>query len=220
MLNGTQHSLQSALNTLENVGNLSGLIMNKEKTEVIWIGSRKHCKEKLNATVNLEWDNTEFTALGLKFSTNLHIPFLNYNNALQNIRSEINEWKNKNLTSLGKIALIKTNFISKCVHLLTSLERSENFLRDLNTELYRFLWNNKLDKIKRSTICNDYLKGGLKMVNIFAFEKAFKLTWIQRCLKNPDSQWYNMFQLICGNTDKLFKFGNEWFLLLSETLTN
>ena len=58
------------------------------------------------------------------------------------------------------------------------------------------------------------------MVNIFAFEKAFKLTWIQRCLKNPDSQWYSMFQLICDNTEKLLKFGNEWCLLFSETLTN
>ena len=29
-----------------------------------------------------------------------------------------------------------------------------------------------------------------------------------------------MFQLICHNTDKLFKFGNEWCLLQSETLTN
>ena len=221
MLNGTQHSLQSALNTLEIFGNLSGLKMNKEKTKVIWIGSRKHCKEKLNVTVNLEWGNTEFTALGLKFSTNLDdIPSLNYNNALQNIRSEINKWKNRNLTPLGKIALIKTNLISKCVHLLTSLERSENFLKDLNTELYRFLWNNKPDKIKRSIICNDHLKGGLKMVNIYAFEKALKLTWIQTCLKNPDSQWYNMFQLICDNIDKLFKSGNEWCLRLSETLTN
>ena len=75
--------LQSALNTLEIFGNLNGLKMNKEKTKVIWIGSEKHCKEKFNVTVNLEWGNTEFTALGLKFSTNLHdIPSLNYNNAL------------------------------------------------------------------------------------------------------------------------------------------
>ena len=58
------------------------------------------------------------------------------------------------------------------------------------------------------------------MVNIFAFEKALKLTWIQRCLKIPDSQWYKMFQLICDNTVKLFKFGSEWCLLQSETLTN
>ena len=131
MLSETQHSLQSALNTLAFFGNLSGLKINKEKTKVIWIGSRKHCKEKLNVTVILEWGNTEFTALGLKFSTNLHdIPFLNYNNALQNIRSEINKWNYRNVTPLGKIALIKTNFISKCVHLLTSLERSDNFLRD------------------------------------------------------------------------------------------
>ena len=106
MLNRTQHALQSALNTLEFFGNLSGLNMKKEKTKVIWIGSKKHCEEKLNGV-------TEFTALGLNFSTNLHdIPSLSYNNALQNIRSEINKWKNRNLTPLGKIASV--NHIQIC----------------------------------------------------------------------------------------------------------
>ena len=93
ILDGTKHSLQSALNTLEIFGNLSGLKMNREKTKVIWIGSRKHCKDKLNVSAKLEWDNTEFTALGITFSTNLNeIPVLNYNKALQKIRSEINNW--------------------------------------------------------------------------------------------------------------------------------
>ena len=41
--------------------------MNVEKTKVIWIG----CKEKLDRKFKLEWDNTEFFMLGLRFSTNL-----------------------------------------------------------------------------------------------------------------------------------------------------
>ena len=112
-----------------------------------------------------------------------NIPSLNYNNELQNINVWNKQMENRNLTPLGKTPLIKTNFISKCIHLLTSLERSENFWRDLNTELYMFLWNNKLDKIKRSTIYNDYLKGGLKMVKIFLHLKkhlsslGFKDVW-------------------------------------------
>ena len=222
ILDGTEHSLQTALNTLEIFGNLSGLKMNKEKTKVIWIGSRKHCKDKLNVSVKLDWGDTEFTALGFRFSTNLsEIPSLNYNKALHNIRIEINKWKNRALTPIGKISLIKSNLISKCVHLLTSLERSETFLRDLNTELYKFLWNNKPDKIKRSVICKDTSDGGMKMVNIYAFEKALKVTWIQRCLKQPETQWHKLFQSICDNKyDRLFTFGNEWCFHLAQALSN
>ena len=45
MLDGSQHSLQSALNTLEIYGDISGLKMNKEKTKVIWIGRKKFSKK-------------------------------------------------------------------------------------------------------------------------------------------------------------------------------
>ena len=48
ILDGTASSLQATLNTLEIFGTLSGLRMNTEKTQMVWIGKRKHCKEKLD----------------------------------------------------------------------------------------------------------------------------------------------------------------------------
>ena len=84
ILNGSQHSLQLALNTLEVFGNLSGLKMNKEKTKVIWIGRKKFSKDKLNITIDLEWGCTNFTLLGIEFSTNLSIiTERNYTKALE-----------------------------------------------------------------------------------------------------------------------------------------
>ena len=74
--------------------------------------------------------------------------FLKIQKALQIIRSELNKSKKRSLTPLGKITLIKTNSLSKFIHLLTSLERSETFLKDLNNILNRFLWDSKPDKIK------------------------------------------------------------------------
>ena len=67
ILDGSQHSLQSALNTLKIYGNISGLKMNKEKTKVIWIGRKKFSKDKLNVSVDLEWGCTDFTLLGIEF---------------------------------------------------------------------------------------------------------------------------------------------------------
>ena len=46
------------------------------------------------------------------------------------------------------------------------------------------------------------------------------MSWIERCLREPNTQWYEMFQLMCGKIDKLFTFGNEWCQLLSERLSN
>ena len=62
--------------------------MNKEKTKVIWIGQKKSSKDKLNVTTSLEWGCTNFTLLGIEFSTNLStIPELNYTKALEKINT-------------------------------------------------------------------------------------------------------------------------------------
>ena len=72
LLDGSQHSLQSALNTLEIYGTMSGLKMNKEKTKIIWIGRKRFSKEKLKVSVDMEWGASQFTMLGLDFFTNLN----------------------------------------------------------------------------------------------------------------------------------------------------
>ena len=53
LLDGSQKSLQTALNILELFGSLSGLKMNTEKTKMVWISSTKHCREKLNISADL-----------------------------------------------------------------------------------------------------------------------------------------------------------------------
>ena len=72
ILDGSQHSLQTALNVLEIFGNISGLRMNMDKTKIIWIGCKKHSKDKLNVSCKLQWGNTDFNLLGLDFTTSLN----------------------------------------------------------------------------------------------------------------------------------------------------
>jgi len=55
-------------------------------------------------------------------------------------------------------------------------------LKKINSSLYRFLWNGKCDKIKRTYMINDYTKEGLKMLDIQSFNNAVKANWVQRYL--------------------------------------
>ena len=71
-LDGPQDSLLAALNTLETFRTYSGLKMNTEKTRVIWIGTKKHSKEKL-MDKGLLWGCTHFDLLGIKFQTTFWI---------------------------------------------------------------------------------------------------------------------------------------------------
>ena len=220
-LDGSQHSLQLALNTLEVFGSISGLKMNKEKTKVIWIGRKKFTKEKLNVPTKLEWGHSSFNLLGIEFSTNLiSMPEKNYKKAIEKVKVLINKWKNRYLTPLGRITVIKTHLISQCIHLISTLPRSESFLKELNNILYQFLWNGKPDKIKRTTINLSLNQGGMKMINLFNFEKALKVNWVKRLISQPNSQWCKLLTTLNKSITRIFYFGDQWIHKIIHKIDN
>ena len=63
------------------------------------------------------------------------------------------------------------------------------FIELINDIAYKFLWNNKPEKIRRKTIIADYENGGLKMLDINSFLKAQKATWVKRLLSPDNASW-------------------------------
>ena len=221
MLDGSQQSLQAALNTLEIFGNMSGLRMNKDKTKMIWIGRKRFCREKLNISVDLNWEDTDFTLLGLKFSTNLSkLLQVNYDSVLCKIAQEVRKWKNRYLTPFGRITIIKANILPKCIHLFSSLPRSETFLKSRKTILFKFIWDGKPDKIKRTMIFRQNYEGGLNMIDVKNFEQALKLSWINRLLCCPQSQWYQLFKVSHTDPKNLFIYGDDFSKKTLKNVTN
>ena len=46
--------------------------------------------------------------------------------------------------------------------------------------VFRYLWDGKPEKINRKRVCQDYLHGGMRMVDVFNFEKSLKLSWLKQ----------------------------------------
>ena len=103
---------------------------------------------------------------------------INYGNKMQTIKNSIKLWP------LGKITVIKSLLLSKITHLLIALPKPGiTLLQEINTLFYDFLWKGRA-KIKQSVVVKQYFEGGLKMVNLFAFEQALKINWIRRMLED------------------------------------
>ena len=65
-LDGSQNSLQAAINTIKLFGSFSRLKMNTNKTKVVWIGRKKHVFEKFNVNCKLDWNTFQFNLLGVE----------------------------------------------------------------------------------------------------------------------------------------------------------
>ena len=101
---------------------MSGLKMNYDKTVVVWIGSKRNSNVKFMPELNFYWNPVTFTVLGVVFSTNEHeIVLINYENKLSEIRKLLNTWSRRNITTFGKITVIKTMVISKITYLFMNL---------------------------------------------------------------------------------------------------
>ena len=102
----------------------------------------------------------------------------NYVTLLENIQSVLNLWSSRGLTIGGKILVFKTLGISKMQYLAQMAHVPRHIIEQLKCLHKKFLWNNRLPKIKHSTLIGEYYEGGLKNIDIEAKFKALKLTWI------------------------------------------
>ena len=122
--------------------------------------------------------------------------FQNYNEKLEKVRAILGCWKFRRLSFLGKITVLTSLAASQLVYILYSLGTNEKVLKEINKIFFNFLWNGKGDKIKRNVVINDFAEGGIKMIDIFPFNKSLKATWIKKYLDiNNRGNWKTFIDL-------------------------
>ena len=62
------------------------------------------------------------------------------------------------------------------------------FWKEVNKELYKFIYDGKQDKIKRSHLIAPYEEGGYRMIDMETQNIAAKISWIQR-LQDTEGTW-------------------------------
>ena len=53
-------------------------------------------------------------------------------------------------------------------------------IHEVNNLLYDFSWDGKGDKVKRTIMINDYERDGLEMLDLKTFNKALKISWLEK----------------------------------------
>ena len=204
-LDGSQESFETCIQTLELFASFSGLTINFQKTVIIWLGSKKNCDDRFLRDMNFTWDpggkdNSKFKYLGIIFSTNINnIVNLNFENKLQEIEKLLKTWNKRLLTPFGKITVIKTLAISKLTYLFMNLpDPEQRFISELETILYKFLWEGKTNRINKKQSCLSKENGGLNMVDVENYITCLKVSIYKKIINDNDlkSVIYAMYPLL------------------------
>ena len=103
---------------------------------------------------------------------------MNYGIQIPKVIALIQQWR-RFLTPIGRVNVIKTLVIPKLHHLFISIPNPKKEIISLLCKaMFEFLWNSKVDKVRRNVITQDYFSGSQKMVDINSFIISLKWSWI------------------------------------------
>ena len=115
---GIFKDVESANNFLQMVNTfseISGLKLNVEKTEAIWLGSDKNRKEK---PLGIKWPDKPIKLLGLYIGHNdKDLEISNFRHKLIDLKRLLHSWEERDLSIIGRILVVKSLAVSKFVYL-------------------------------------------------------------------------------------------------------
>ena len=88
----------------------------------------------------ITWARGKVYALGVLFSTSeINESNINFREKIEKMKKIMSSWSARNLTLLGKIAILKSRVVSQIVYLLSSLPSPPGVIKEINCLLYDFL---------------------------------------------------------------------------------
>jgi hypothetical protein len=175
------NSLQNTLNLLKVFEQYAGLRLNKTKTEAMWVGKNINNREK---PLGISWVKQVYS-LGIYFSyEGDSVMQKNFEDRAKEFKRILDMWLQRDLSLIGKITILKSLAFSKIIYQCGVLTSPPKFIEHIVDLAYKFVWNNKPNKIKRNTLIADYEHGGLRMLDIESFLKAQKVMWVKRLFKS------------------------------------
>ena len=138
------------LKLLHNFKNISGLEVNKHKTEAMWLGSWRNRSEK---PFGFKWPHNSIYALGVHFSYDPVLANkLNFEEKVYNLEQTLHSWKRRNLTLIGRINIVKTLGLAKPIYSTSLLTTSKPLIDSINKIIFMFIWEANLQKLREKRL--------------------------------------------------------------------
>ena len=139
-------------------------MLNRNKTEEVWIGNLKNCKYRIAA---INWTDKPIKSLGIYFgNNNEESQKLNWEKKIEKMNKLFCAWGKGNLSILRKIVIIKSLILPLFTFLASVCLVPDIYHKEIEKKCFKLIWNGEPDKVKRNLIINSYERGALQMIDI------------------------------------------------------
>jgi len=207
MLDGDRNSFEVTMHTVDVFSKCSGLFLNTTKTAAVWLGNRRNSHIKYMQHLNMEWDPHKFKILGIWFTNDLKdCTENNVKEKFAEIKILYKIWLKRQITPLGRIAILKSLILSKLTHLWMLLPNPpDNINNTIQKSIFEFVWKRKNDRISRKTTVKNIINGGIGIPDINIYMQALKICWLKKCIVG-NHKWKSILlgnNFLLANLEKL-----------------
>lgn len=214
-------SLTRLLSLLQQYALGTGAKLNLAKTEAMWLGAWRSCP---NTPYGLTWVN-KTKILGVWFTNgNLSVDQDNWQPKLNKLEQNLNLWKSRSLSLIGKTLIVNVLGASKFYYLAKLLPIPEWVFTRFRSLIFHFIWRSKIETVSRQTLSAPAAEGGLGIVELSSKCVSLQLSYVTASLNNPDTKSYYFLKYFIGT--QVAKLRPEWACLRdnsgprASTLTN
>ena len=197
-LKPTTENINNVIQELDRFSKYSGLTINYDKSVATIVGPMRDTDAKFYTLKPLFWTDGPFRVLGIMIHPDWQVMYQeNYVKLLQKVKAILKTWSTRNMTPLGRIAIVNSLVASLFVHKFMCIPTpQQEFFTEYRKLVTQFIWEDKPTKIRYTKLIQDYRKMGLKLVDLEAKNHSIKAAWLQRWkdidLTQADNGWIMM----------------------------
>ena len=130
---------------------MSGLKLDISKSQALWLGSNRLCRDK---PINLSWPTNPIKALGVYFSYDtVEAQNMNFNPKINEIKINTSEYLEDEKFNLSW--LDHSYQESKFTYLASVIHIPDNIIQQIDNIIFSFLWNKGNGFVKKTSIIGD-----------------------------------------------------------------
>lgn len=175
-----------AIECLQTFSDVSGLQVNLKKCELFSL------KEQYLEGTTLHGIPVKdsVTYLGIKICKDSHQRALeNFEPLVNKVKNRFNIWLSRDLSIYGRILLSKGEGLSRLTYPAMALDVPKKIVKEIDKNLYNFIWRNRHHYLKKGVLCNSLKDGGLGMLDFGTSNIILKTKWIKNYFLNQDKLW-------------------------------
>lgn len=178
--------VKKALSLVKEFAKISGLKLNKDKMEGIYLGLNNN---KHNNFAGIKWVDM-VKSLGVYFGRKSKVcSNLCWEEKITSIDLLIKNWKKRKLTLLCKSTIIQNVIIPKISYIASVQSISKQQIKQLEKIIYEYISDGKTDKVKRDVMIGNFIDCGLRIRDIDTHIDMLRISWIKRIKEGEEANW-------------------------------